>query len=122
MHKTEHASTVNKVFIVTVTFKSTSHISQPNLSVLVISLTAITLEMSMKFPTSLAIKGTLETKLTCLEAKASDLIENVYQSAEFEITQVENGIFGYSYVMELAAMGCYDKFSKLPCSKIHLTK
>lgn len=70
----------------------------------------------MKFPTSLAIKCALEIK------KASDLIENIYQSAEFEISQVENGIFGYSRVMELAATGCYDKFSKLPCSKSHLTK
>lgn len=76
----------------------------------------------MKFLTSLAIKGTLETKPTCLEANASDLIENVYQSAECEITQVKNGIFGYSYVMELAAMGCYDKVFELPCSKIHLSK
>lgn len=78
--------------------------------------------MSMKFWTILAIKGTLETKPTCLEAKASDLMQNVYQSAECEITQVENGIFGYSYLMELAAMGCYDKVSELPCSKIHLSK
>lgn len=59
---------------------------------------------------------------SCLEAKASDLIENVCQSAECEIAQVENGIFGCVYVMELAAMGCYDKFSELPCSKIQLSK
>lgn len=66
--------------------------------------------------------ASLKQNPPCPEAKASDLIENVCQCAEYEITQVENGIFGCSIMTELAARGCYDKFSELPCSKIQLSK
>lgn len=58
------------------------------------SMAAITLGMSMKFLTSSVIKASLKQKPTVSwSKKASDLIENVCQSAECEVARVENGIF-----------------------------